>query len=86
MKTVYLLWHTHVFENGPDDEKLIGVYESALAARQAQARVADQPGFRDHPEGFEISAYELGKDHWTEGFVVIDSGPADEIERGRNGT
>ena len=76
MKTVYLLWHRHPFENGPDDVKLIGVYESGFAARQAQARVAGQPGFRDYPEGFEISAYEIGQDHWTEGFTVIDRGPA----------
>jgi hypothetical protein len=75
MKTVYLLWHTHEFENGPDDEKLIGVYESELAARRAQARVAGQPGFRENPEGFEIAAYELGQDHWTEGYVIIDNDP-----------
>ena len=73
MKTVYLLWHRHPFENGPDDVKLIGVYDSGLAARQAQARVAGQAGFRDYPEGFEISAYEVGQDHWTEGFTVINS-------------
>ena len=80
MKTVYLLWHTHAFENGPDDVKLIGVYESAFAARQAQSRVAGQPGFREYPEGCEISAYELGQDHWTEGFVVINSGPSAQRE------
>ena len=80
MKTVYLLWHTHEFENGPDDEKLIGVYESALAARQAQKRVANQPGFRDHPEAFEVVAYEVGHDHWTEGYVVIDNDPETQSE------
>lgn len=80
MKTVYLLWHTHEFENGPDDEKLIGVYESAFAARQAQTRVANQAGFRDHPEGFEVVAYEVGQDHWTEGYVVIDNDPETQAE------
>lgn len=86
MRTVYLLWHRHAFENGPDDVKLIGVYESAFAARQAQARVARQPGFRDYPQGFEISAYELGQDHWTEGFAVINSSRPSGSERGRYGT
>jgi len=80
MKTVYLLWHRHAFENGPDDVKLIGVYDSALAARQARSRVGGQPGFRKYPEGFEISAYELGQDHWTEGFVVIDPSATAEGE------
>jgi hypothetical protein len=75
MRTVYLLWHRHEFENGPDDEKLIGVYESELAARRAQARAAGLPGFREQPEGFEIVAYELGQDHWTEGYVIIDKDP-----------
>ena len=75
MKTVYLLWHTHEFENGPDDEKLIGVYESELAARRAQARVAGLPGFRENPQGFEITAYEVGQDHWTEGYTIIDNDP-----------
>jgi len=80
MKTVYLLWHRHPFKNGPDDVKLIGVYESGFAARQAQSRVAGQPGFRDYPEGFEISAYEVGQDHWTEGFAVITGSPSDPGE------
>ncbi|MCP2080108.1 UNVERIFIED_ORG: hypothetical protein J2W74_001294 [Methylorubrum zatmanii] len=34
-------------------------------------RVKGQPGFRDHPEGFETSVYPLDKDHWTEGFVSV---------------
>ena len=82
MKTVYLLWHRHPFENGPDDAKLIGVYESGFDARQAQARVAGQPGFRDYSEGFEICAYEVGKDHWSEGFVLINTGHCDPSEGG----
>ena len=77
MKTVYLLWHRHPFKNGPDDVKLIGVYESRLKAHEAQSRIAGQPGFRDYPEGFEISAYEVGQDHWTEGFVVVTGSPSD---------
>ena len=72
MAMVYLLWHTHQFEDGTDDDgKLIGVYASEQAAREAQARVNQQPGFRDHPEGFEIAPYEIGEDHWTEGYVIV---------------
>jgi hypothetical protein len=61
MASVYLLWHTHTLPAGNDDEKLIGVYESEAAATQVQTRVRGQPGFRLHPEGFEIVGYELGQ-------------------------
>lgn len=86
MKKVYLLWHTHALDDGNDDEKLIGVYESEYAAREAQSRVGGQPGFRRNPEGFEIAGYELGKDHWTEGYVTMGGDQVIERgERGRNG-
>jgi hypothetical protein len=70
MDTVYLLWHTH--PGGEDDEnaKLIGVYASESEALAAQDRVKDQPGFVLFPDGFLIDAYEVGKDHWVEGFFI----------------
>ena len=68
MKTVFLLWHTH--ELPEEDEKFIGVYESRDAAERAKERTSKLPGFSEHLGGFEISAYEVGKDHWTEGFVT----------------
>ncbi|MEO6805203.1 MAG: hypothetical protein ABI209_03550 [Edaphobacter sp.] len=71
MQKVYLLWHTHVFSEGREDAKLIGVYESAYSAQGAQARVANQPGFRNKPDGFEIVGYEIGKDHWVEGYTTM---------------
>jgi homoserine kinase type II len=67
-----LLWHVHQFEDAGDDEKLIGVYSSEQDAIDAQNRLSKEAGFRDHPDGFEISANRLGKDHWTEGFVTVD--------------
>ena len=66
---VYPLWHVRKDDEFADNAKLIGVYSSDEEARQAIARLADQPGFRDQPEGFQFEAYELNKDHWTEGFV-----------------
>jgi homoserine kinase type II len=68
--TVYLLWHVHQLDND-DDEKLIGIYSSPATANAAIARLRTQPGFRDLPEGFEMEAYELDEDHWTEGFVTV---------------
>jgi len=70
MATVFLLWHVHKLTAETDDEKLIGVYSTEARALDAQSRVADQPGFRDHPEGFEIHPHELDRDGWTEGFVT----------------
>jgi hypothetical protein len=48
---------------------LIGVYRSKADAAEAIDRLKGQPGFVAHPEGFEIHDYEVGKDHWTEGFA-----------------
>ena len=42
---------------------MIGVYASETDAREAVARLKDQPGA--HLSGFEIDEYEIGKDHWV---------------------
>lgn len=72
MQKVYLLWHNHTFDDGREDDKLLGVYESEAAAVAAKARVAHQPGFIENTEGFCISPYELNKDNWTSGYVTVD--------------
>jgi hypothetical protein len=69
MDTVYLLWHVREWEEGEDTELLIGVYRSKADATEAIERMKAKPGFVDCPEGFQIHAYELGKDHWTEGYA-----------------
>ena len=70
MNAVFLLWHVQQI-NGDEDEKLIGVYTTEGEAKNAMNRVITQPGFRDAPDGFEVCRYELNKDHWTEGFVMV---------------
>jgi hypothetical protein len=72
MEAVFLLWYVHEFENkGRDDEEfLIGVYRTEDGAKAAIKRLADRPGFRDRPEGFQICRYELDRDHWTEGYIL----------------
>ena len=71
MTSVYVLHHVvREFEDN-EDAKLIGVYVTEDDARQAIERLVDQPGFRDHPGGFQFESYELNKDHWTEGFVTV---------------
>ena len=69
MKTpLYLLWHTYEKESGVEESKLIGVYSSEARAKEALEQVRVQPGFRDHPEGFEIYEDELDMTDWREGF------------------
>lgn len=74
MGTVFLLYHVHEFEDGPDDSKLIGVFSSMDHARAAQRQVQDQPGFRDLPEGFLISEMKVDRVEWREGFVTLHPG------------
>lgn len=70
MRTVYVVRHVHVADNGDDEDvKFIGVYSSEDAANAAIARLRLQSGFRDHPAGFRVDPYEIDKDHWTEGFI-----------------
>jgi homoserine kinase type II len=54
-----------------EDVKVIGIYSSDVQARAAIERLRQQPGFCDYPDGFCIDAYELDKDHWTEGFLDL---------------
>ncbi len=81
MKTVWILQHLHILPQGEDCVKLIGVYATRDDAVGAAMRLAEQPGFRDFPnvnnstpddtEGFYIEEYEIGKDHWAEGFTTV---------------
>ena len=67
---VHLLWFVNEMAECEDAELLIGVYSSETEAKAAIQRFKDQRGFVDFPEGFRIHAYELNRDHWTEGFIV----------------
>lgn len=69
MDTVWLLWFEQEREGADGTEILIGVYRDEQDAKAAAQRLKDEPGFRDYPEGFKAYEYELGRDHWTEGFV-----------------
>jgi len=72
MKSVFLL--LHVREDGPDDEdiKAIGIYSTREKAEKTidKYKKENLPGFKDYPDGFNITKYELDKDHWTEGFGI----------------
>ncbi len=70
MKTVFILYHSYELD-GHDETKLIGVYSTNEQAEFAITRLKDKNGFKYRPEAFEISEYELDKDHWTEGFATM---------------
>ena len=70
MDTVYLLWHFHPTGANENNDKLIGVYSSEDRAKSAQERLAEQPGFKEYVEGFEIAKVALDKDSWTEGYFT----------------
>jgi homoserine kinase type II len=66
---IYIL--THAFDLpdlGEEVVKLIGVYSTEDDARAAEERARARPGFSEQPDGFNIEAYELDRDHWLEGF------------------
>ena len=69
MKSIFILHHIHNYIEDEEDVKLIGAYLSYEEAKLAIERLRDKPGFESDLPGFEISEYELGKDHWTEGYV-----------------
>ncbi len=74
--SVYLLQHVHDHDDGHEDVKLIGVFSNRSKAEAALDRVRNQPGFRDTPEGFDISEYELDSNDlgWHEGYVTVRPG------------
>ena len=82
MKSIFLLQHLHVISEDNECAKKIGLYISEEKATSAINRLSIQPGFSDFQKlinpleddersGFYIDKYEVGKDHWAEGFVTI---------------
>ena len=54
MSRVYVMWHRYVNEFGAEQEFYIGVFSSEENARRAAMQLRKQPGFRSHPDGFQI--------------------------------
>jgi len=68
--SVFVLWHVHP-SAGEEGAKLIGIYGTAGDAEAAIARLITKPGFSGAPDGFKVDEYEMGKDHWAEGYVTV---------------
>ena len=75
MTSVYIVWHSHRLTDQDSDDKLIGVYPSREDADAAVSRASKLPGFRESADGFVISQYVVGRDHWTEGFETTAPKP-----------
>ena len=73
MGKVFLVHHVRVVsvEDDTEDIKLIGVYTSEKLAEDAVERKKKFEGFRDYPDGFDISETPLNIDLWSEGFITI---------------
>jgi len=73
--SVFVVQHSYEVEPcGHDETCFIGVYATREDANEAVKRLSKQPGFCERPDCFYVGEYELGKDHWTEGFVTIQPG------------
>jgi hypothetical protein len=70
MNSVFILHHSYDLE-GHEQTKLIGIYSSKEQATLAVDRLKDKNGFKYLPDAFEITEYELNKDHWTDGFATM---------------
>lgn len=67
---LWVLWHNRTDERGCDHDKMLGIYSTREKAEQGLAMLRDKPGFRDHPDGFEILEGRLDKTSMLEGFVT----------------
>ncbi len=59
MTTVYMLQHVYHSTESPRETKIIGIYSSVEKANAAAFELQKQPGFIDHPDGFELYTIEL---------------------------
>ena len=69
--TLYVLQHVHHLEDDLENIKFIGVYSSEENAMAAIKRLSLTPGFAEAIDGFDISKYEVDKDHWVDGYVDL---------------
>jgi len=66
----YLVQHEYEYPEEVDHVRFIGVFSSESKAVDLVDFLRKKPGFISHPDGFFIDPYEIGKDHWQDGFVT----------------
>ncbi|MBA3520163.1 MAG: hypothetical protein H0T75_21570 [Rhizobiales bacterium] len=72
MTDVWIIHHVRELEEENDDVLLIGIYSSFQKAEAAVSKLKAAPGFREHPEEFQIEKYTLDEAHWNEGFITVE--------------
>lgn len=72
MKTIYLVQHEHIENDCIFDTRIVGIYSSEKLAHKGIEKTKKLSGFRDVPEGFQITAYILDKDNWFVGYSGLD--------------
>jgi homoserine kinase type II len=63
-----IFWAYHWQDEDERTLKTIGYFSDEAKARTAIESVKSQPGFRDCPDGFEISPQLIDVIGWSEGF------------------
>lgn len=73
--SVYIVQHVRAEKSGDEDVRLVGIYSSKEAAKNAVLRAGMQPDFRRFPQGFKIAKYALDKDQWPAALLAARDGP-----------
>jgi hypothetical protein len=68
-ESVYVLWHLR--KEDDDEPLLIGVYRKEEDAKEAIERLSKRPGFVTVKNGFKYDKYEINRDYWSDGYVLI---------------
>jgi hypothetical protein len=70
---VFKLQHAHLDPAYDDVSEIfdIGIYSSRALAEAAAARLRQQPGFSDTPDGFQITEVEVDQTSWEEGYECV---------------
>lgn len=56
----YVIYHIHIFEDGNEDYKTIGIFSSYDEALEVKEKYSSElPGFKDFPEEFCIEEFEV---------------------------
>ena len=56
----YVIYHIHIFEDGNEDYKIIGIFSSYDEALEVKEKYSSElPGFKDFPEEFCIEEFEV---------------------------
>lgn len=78
-QTYWAVWHRYVDEWDIVQEILIGIYTSRANAEKGIELVRNQPGFREHADGFVVTQGTIDQTDMINGFVTVrDSRERDE--------